>query len=149
MKLLEHVTRKRSCSIVIQKEAILLVALRDDRAHKTFWVPPGGEIESHESPAQTAVRETLEETGYRVRPVQGKRPWPRPVSYAFVWRGTNYWTTTFFIPCRLESPERVSVGAREKYIIQAKWWPLKQGLNQLKHHPAIYLATAAAAELFL
>src|SRR5437867_7800470 len=47
------------------------VTLFDDRgrlllgkhAHRDIWVCPGGIVEPGESPAETAVRETLEETG--------------------------------------------------------------------------------------
>ena len=44
--------------------------------HKTFnrWVQPGGHIESNELPEETALRETYEETGYRVKLIGERFP---------------------------------------------------------------------------
>lgn len=49
--------------IVLHDDHVLLVF------HKRLgaWVPPGGHIEPHEVPEETAVREILEETGVLVR----------------------------------------------------------------------------------
>lgn len=49
--------------IVLHASHVLLVF------HKRLnaWVPPGGHVEPHETPEETAVREILEETGLRVR----------------------------------------------------------------------------------
>lgn len=49
--------------IVLHEDHVLLVF------HKRLaaWVPPGGHIEPHEVPEETAVREILEETGVSVR----------------------------------------------------------------------------------
>ena len=55
-----------------------IAVIRDDRGdvllvHQTYhrgecWGAPGGWLSGRESPQQTAARETLEETGLRVRP---------------------------------------------------------------------------------
>jgi len=49
-------------AVVIEQSHILLVH------HKRIgaWLPPGGHVEEHELPHQTAVRETKEETGLSI-----------------------------------------------------------------------------------
>jgi 8-oxo-dGTP pyrophosphatase MutT (NUDIX family) len=53
-------------AIVVHEDRILLVRYR--HAGGTFLVAPGGGALAAESVAETAVRETLEETGLRVSP---------------------------------------------------------------------------------
>jgi len=38
------------------------------------WIQPGGHIEGEETPDQAAKREILEETGYRIKFVDGEQP---------------------------------------------------------------------------
>jgi ADP-ribose pyrophosphatase YjhB (NUDIX family) len=51
---------------VFGDDRILLVKEPDEAG----WAVPGGWADVGESPSETAVRETLEETGYRVKPVR-------------------------------------------------------------------------------
>jgi ADP-ribose pyrophosphatase YjhB (NUDIX family) len=51
---------------VFREEQILLVKEPGDEG----WSLPGGWADVGESPSEAAVRETLEESGYRVRPVR-------------------------------------------------------------------------------
>src|SRR5271156_4090897 len=51
--------------IVIELDHILLVHHRRIGA----WLPPGGHIEEHELPHETAIRETKEETGVDICPL--------------------------------------------------------------------------------
>jgi 8-oxo-dGTP pyrophosphatase MutT (NUDIX family) len=53
-------------AIVVHEDRILLVRYRHDGG--TFLVAPGGGALAEESVAETAVRETFEETGVRVSP---------------------------------------------------------------------------------
>ena len=55
-------TKGSSCVVINQNGEVLLVLREDFR----IWALPGGGLEPNESWEETAVRETLEETGYRV-----------------------------------------------------------------------------------
>jgi 8-oxo-dGTP pyrophosphatase MutT (NUDIX family) len=63
-----HVTPKVSAdAVVTDDDGNLLVQLRADDG---TWSLPGGYVEHDESPAETAVRETREETGLTVEPTE-------------------------------------------------------------------------------
>ena len=53
-------------AVVFREGRILLVKEPGERG----WSVPGGWADVGESPSEAAVRETLEESGYRVRPVR-------------------------------------------------------------------------------
>ncbi len=57
--------RQSSSAVVINRKGEILLQLRAD---VPVWCLPGGGRDSSETPEQTAVRETFEETGLRVRP---------------------------------------------------------------------------------
>lgn len=63
-----HITPKVGAAAAVfdAQGRILLM----QRADNNLWGLPGGWSEPHESPATTAVRETREETGLEVRPLQ-------------------------------------------------------------------------------
>ncbi len=51
--------------MIVQDDQVLL-ALWNEDAERRRWTLPGGGVELHESPADGAVREVKEETGYDV-----------------------------------------------------------------------------------
>jgi 8-oxo-dGTP diphosphatase len=60
--------RVRACGLLIRRNELLMVN------HKgitdgDFWAPPGGGVEFGDSIAETLVKEFLEETGLRIKPV--------------------------------------------------------------------------------
>ena len=59
-------TKGSSCVVINEKEEVLLILREDFR----IWALPGGGVEPDETTEQAAVRETLEETGYRVEILQ-------------------------------------------------------------------------------
>ena len=78
--------RERASVVCVHKGKLLTVLLRDPVTHTARLFVPGGAIEAAESPAQAAVRETLEETGYHVTCL------PRAAlvaHYPFVWAGRD------------------------------------------------------------
>lgn len=60
----EFDTRVAAYAVIVDVDRILLALWNGPTPPK--WTMPGGGIELHESPEQGAVREVLEETGYRV-----------------------------------------------------------------------------------
>ncbi|MBP5430365.1 MAG: NUDIX domain-containing protein [Elusimicrobiaceae bacterium] len=74
-----------SCGgVVLDGRKVLLVQVKNMKGKK-IWTFPKGHIEAGETPRQAALREVLEETGYRATIV---RPMIR-VKYAFTLQG-NY-----------------------------------------------------------
>lgn len=62
-----HVTTKVGAEVVVPEEGrVLLIQRADDET----WAMPGGWVESGESPAEAAVRETREETGLAIETVE-------------------------------------------------------------------------------
>lgn len=53
--------------VVVRPDGRVLVIKRADDGR---WVPPGGILERDEAPEQGVVREVLEETGIKVRPLR-------------------------------------------------------------------------------
>ncbi len=56
-------------ALVFRDGSVLLVKRRDE-PNRGRWSPPGGSLEVGETVEEGAARETLEETGVRVRPVR-------------------------------------------------------------------------------
>ena len=56
-------------ALVFRAGAVLLVKRRDEPS-RGLWSPPGGSLEVGETVEAAAARETLEETGVTVRPVE-------------------------------------------------------------------------------
>lgn len=59
-------TRVGAYGLIIRENRVLL-AHWNDAKNSPSWTLPGGGLEVGEDPAAAAVREVLEETGYRVR----------------------------------------------------------------------------------
>ena len=74
-----------SCGgVILDERKVLLVQVKNMKGKK-IWTFPKGHIEAGETPRQAALREVLEETGYKAIIV---RPMIR-VKYAFTFQG-NY-----------------------------------------------------------
>lgn len=56
-----------AAAVVVREDGRLLLVRRGREPQRGRWSVPGGTVEPGETPAQAAVRETLEETGARVR----------------------------------------------------------------------------------
>ncbi|MFH0946627.1 MAG: NUDIX hydrolase [Planctomycetota bacterium] len=57
-----------AAAALVLKDREILLTRRGIRPHRGSWTLPAGYEEADEAPADTAVRETLEETGLMVRP---------------------------------------------------------------------------------
>ncbi|KQL35098.1 MULTISPECIES: NUDIX domain-containing protein [Bacillaceae] len=61
--------RNRGATVIIENDRVALI--KRTKPHITYYVFPGGGIESGETPEEAAIRETFEELGVHV---QIKRP---------------------------------------------------------------------------
>ena len=94
--------RLRASVVCIHQGKLLTVKLQDPHTKVERLFPPGGGVQGGETPAQAALRETKEETGYEVR----LDPKSEIVeNYPFQWNGTIYACTTHFFKATLEDPK--------------------------------------------
>lgn len=90
-----RIPRYRSSVIVLHEGLLLGFDAVDPHNGKKYFFLPGGKIEPHENAAETAVRETWEETGYKIRLRPGLS-YQR--NYDFEWNGeVNACKTDFFV----------------------------------------------------
>jgi 8-oxo-dGTP diphosphatase len=84
----------------------VLMGLRKSKLAEGHWAFPGGHMEWGESPEDTAVRETLEETGLVVKPLPDAREYGFTTTlYPAI--GRHY--VTLYIACEIESGELVNM----------------------------------------
>lgn len=133
--------RLRASAVCEAEGHLLLVRLRDPTSKQDHFYPPGGAIEAGETPAQTAERETLEETGVRVRVEPSLDLVDR---YPFHWDGTDYDCTTHYLAATLDEPFTPALGTvvDAAYNEGAAWLPSAEGLAALAVHPRIAASVA-------
>lgn len=117
--------RLRASTVCVENSKVLLVWLRDPLSGVLRLFPPGGQVEAKETPKEAAVRETLEETGYRVRLLPGKHNIDR---YPFDWAGTTYQCETHYFGARLAAAEPVP--AHEEAVLMGVEWVLLSDIEQ-------------------
>lgn len=89
------VYRERASVIVFHKNKILGFHAVDPVSETPYFFMPGGAIEPGEKPAETAERECLEETGYKIRVLENSA-FER--KYDFFWNGkVNPCRTIFYL----------------------------------------------------
>ena len=112
--------RTRTGVICLQHNQLLTIELQDPVTRKRFWSVPGGAVETGETIAEAAVRETLEETGYQVELTSEGYA----TRYDFFWNTTRYDCTTWWYSAKLLSDEAALVDDAD-YLLQARWldWP--------------------------
>ena len=126
-------TRKRACAVCVHEGKVLLVHLRDPLNHKVYPVPPGGMIEPGESAAQAAVRETLEETGYRVSINKNRQ---QSLQYHFHWNGKVYDCDTKFFLAHL-ADDQPTAPSDPSHVIRVTWEKINDLKEILGFHPEI------------
>jgi 8-oxo-dGTP pyrophosphatase MutT (NUDIX family) len=138
--------RLRASAICRAEGRLLVVRLRDPVTGIEAFFPPGGAIEPDETPAQSARRETLEETGLRVR----IDPEVEIVeTYPFRWAGVDYDVTTHSFAAALmdpfdPTPPRV---VDAPYNLGASWLPVSDALEAMSVHRSISAGVARVLRL--
>ena len=131
--------RRLRASVVCEAEGhVLLVRLRDPVTRIATWFPPGGGIEDGETPEETARRETLEETGLRVR----IEPGSFAQDYEFTWAAVDYAITTHWFRATLLDAfvRTIPPVVDAEYNLGAAWLPIDDALHELATHPDICTA---------
>jgi 8-oxo-dGTP pyrophosphatase MutT (NUDIX family) len=115
-------------AIVVRSDAILLLRYRDAEGG-TYLAAPGGGVLEHESLADAAVRETLEETGVRVA--------PGSVLLIEDIVATRFRMCKVWFGCDIVAGEvRATEGARLEEIVEARWFR-RDELDSETVHPWI------------
>jgi 8-oxo-dGTP pyrophosphatase MutT (NUDIX family) len=135
------VKRLRASAVCEAEGRLLVVRLRDPVSGLEAFFPPGGGVEPGETPAETAGRETLEETGLRVR----VDPLVEIVeAYPFRWAGTDYDITTHYFAASLEDAFDLTLPqvVDASYNLGASWLLADEALEAMSVHPLIASAVA-------
>ncbi len=85
--------RERVSVICVHNHKILCFVAIDPTSGRRYYFLPGGGLEAGESEVDCGVRETWEETGYKVIVEAGSKLSKR---YLFHWNGQDYDCTTHF-----------------------------------------------------
>jgi 8-oxo-dGTP pyrophosphatase MutT (NUDIX family) len=140
------IDRLRASAVCEVEGHLLVVRLREPVTGVEAIYPPGGGVEPGEDPAETARRETLEETGLHVRIdprvlVIGTNP--------FRWDGIDYQATTHFFAASLEDPFSLTIPkvVDIHYNLGAFWVPLEEALLSMSVYPVIASSVSKVLEL--
>ena len=124
-------TRNRTGIICFHEGRLLAIELQDPTSRKRFFSIPGGGIETGESPADGAVREMLEETGYRVRLTDRTLI----TEYPFRWNARVVQCRTHWFSAELLSTEQLPVDD-DPYNLGPAWLPWPRSRVLFENQPA-------------
>ena len=123
---------------------LLVVRLRDPVTGVEGLYPPGGAVESGETPARAAERETLEETGIAATVIPALSV---VRAYPFRWGGQDYEVTTHFFGASLERASGLPAVVDASYNLGACWLPIDEALEAMSIYPVIAAAVARTLRL--
>lgn len=130
--------------LIVKNEKVLLL----DHDKYGVWLAPGGHVEERETPDETAVRETLEETGYTVDLIQNSGvveeeyidvPDPFNVNLHRVEKG--HWHCDFLFLAKLGKVENELADSPEH---SGGRWFTKKELKSNNYDIPFYLRNAAS-----
>lgn len=124
--------RHRASVIVVHNNKILGFHAIDPESQQKYIFIPGGQIDPGETPEQTAIRETLEETGYKIRLLPNLTLRRR---YEFPWNGKiNHCDTVFFVGVLDEDWHEPRLTKDADYNKGPTWIPLKDASNTFNYN---------------
>jgi tRNA(adenine34) deaminase len=123
-------TRRRVSVVVVRDNNILTFRAQDPTSQQEYHFLPGGQIEAGETIEQTGIRETSEETGFRIE-IDPQQPIVR--RYDFAWDGAVHdCETTFLLGRLLPIPQRpVQDAAYHRGVV---WIPLSTLEDAFSYH---------------
>lgn len=131
----QKVYRHRASVIVVHKNKVLGFQAIDPTNKQKYFFLPGGKIESGETPKETAVRETLEETGYHIRLLPNQ---PLQRRYDFEWDGKlHHCDTLFYVGILNEDWHEPRSVQDADYNLGAEWVPINEVEKNFGYHPDI------------
>lgn len=138
-------TRKRVSVVILRHGNILAFRAEDPTSLRQFVFIPGGRMESGETVEQTAIRETLEETGFHIKCFS--EPWLERV-YDFEWDGRVNNCHTVFVAGELLSDvaEQVDDAAYHRGV---EWIPVSELSNVFAYHKDILEPVAHLAQFLM
>ena len=129
--------RHRVSLVAIGELGLLAFRAVDPHSKQEYVFLPGGAIEAGEEPEQTAIRETLEETGYTVT-ISKTISEPRSIRkrYLFEWNGKTNDCDTIFFKGQLAPtpPQEVNDADYHRGVV---WIPLAEVETSFSYHAAI------------
>ena len=126
MSLGERLRLRRSARVLLFDPSgdLLLIRFRAESNGRmlTFWVTPGGEIESGEEPEEAAARELYEELGLTA-PLIGPVHEEQGGEYVHLGERVSNEDVFFATVCERGAPKLAGVTADEVRLMQeARWW---------------------------
>jgi 8-oxo-dGTP pyrophosphatase MutT (NUDIX family) len=119
-------------------------AVRPQGKPEGTWALPKGLVDAGESPAETALREGLEETGVRGRLVSKLGD----VRYVYTWKGERVFKiVSFFLARALRGRIGELPPGMEVEVAEARWLPLSDAPRLLAYKGERDMATKAAEML--
>ena len=116
-------TRAGSRAVVVRDGMILL-------SHETksgWWLVPGGGIEEDETPEQCCIRETEEETGLIVRPLQHFL-----TLYEYY---EEYRYISYYFVCEVTGKGQMNLTEAEKNRgLEPRWLPVQEAVDLFSRH---------------
>ena len=122
----------------------VFAAIRPAGKKPGVWALPKGAIDRGESPAETAVRETEEETGGRGAVVEKLGD----VRYVYNWRGERVFKVVSFFLLRYRRSRLGDLPAATAHeVAEVRWLPLEDGPRLLAYKGEREMASKALLTL--